>query len=112
MLGQTAELFLLLGWDSLVGLPLWKAPYRISKLARLVSFPRPGFTRPDLEEMETHIPGVKDRILMMEKPFILISSSEIRERVGSGRSIRYLVPAGVERYIRDQGLYRSALHCN
>ena len=107
--GQANELFLLVGWDNLMGLPLWKAPYRISKLARLVSFPRPGFARPDLEELAAHIPGVKDRVLTMEKPFISISSSEIRERVAEGKSIRYLVPDGVERYIRDYGLYVPAV---
>lgn len=107
-LGHTTELFLLVGWDSLATLPLWKAPYRISKLAHLVSFPRPGFARPDLEALEAHIPGIRDRVLMMEKPLISISSSEIRESVAGGKSIHYLVPDGVEWYIRDHGLYRPA----
>ena len=33
------RLFLLIGWDGLKSMPKWKAPYRISKMATLVTFP-------------------------------------------------------------------------
>jgi nicotinate-nucleotide adenylyltransferase len=35
------------------------------------------------------------------------SASDVRERAAAGRSIRYLVPPAVERYICDHRLYRS-----
>jgi nicotinate-nucleotide adenylyltransferase len=37
---------------------------------------------------------------------LAISSSDIRARVRDGRPIRFLVPEGVESYIRKEGLYR------
>jgi nicotinate-nucleotide adenylyltransferase len=40
-------------------------------------------------------------------PKIDISSSDIKERIRTGRSIRYLVPSKVEEWIREEGLYRS-----
>jgi nicotinate-nucleotide adenylyltransferase len=40
-------------------------------------------------------------------PKIDISSSDIKERICAGRSIRYLVPDKVEEWIREEGLYRS-----
>ena len=106
-LGQDAELFLLVGWDSLATVPSWKAPYRISKMARLVSFPRPGFEKPDMGPLEKAMPGISGRLIIMERPFVGISSSEVRARVAGGKSIRYLVPPEVEEYIGDSDLYRT-----
>jgi nicotinate-nucleotide adenylyltransferase len=106
-LGYDTGLFLLVGWDSLATVPSWKAPYRISKMATLVSFPRPGYTKPDLAPLEAAMPRVSERLVIMEKPFIGISSSEIRADLALGKSIRYLVPVEVERYIREKGLYEA-----
>lgn len=107
-IGVNMDLYLLLGWDSLATVPSWKEPYRITKMARLVSFPRPGFPKPDMGALESAIPGIEERTVILGKPFIDISSSEIRDNVSGGKSIRYLVPEEVEQYIRVKGLYLPA----
>ncbi len=105
--GCDAGLFLLLGWDSVAELPSWKAPYRISKMARVVAFPRPGFAKPDLAELEKAMPGIGDRIVYIDEPSLSISSTCIRQRAMEGKSVRYMVPDAVRQYIIEHDLYKA-----
>ncbi len=104
-LGYETQLFLLMGWDSLADMPAWKAPYRVSKMAVVVAFPRPGFSRPDTTTLESAMPGISERIVILDEPCIGISSTNIRARMVGRRSIRYLVLAEVERFIIEHQLY-------
>jgi len=106
-LGHDTRMFLIVGWDSLADMLKWKAPYRISKMATLLAFPRPGYPRPLLTDLELAIPGISERVVMFDEPYIGISSTAIREHASEGKSIRYLVPEVVEKYIFDHGLYRE-----
>lgn len=104
-LGKEAKLYFILGWDSLGDLPQWREPTELVKLCSLVAIPRLGCLRPDLDFLDKVIPGVASKTIFVDIPFIGISSSEIRKRIAAGQSIRYLVPEGVERYIREHRLY-------
>ena len=101
------ELFLIVSWDTLAGLPNWWEPWRLIKMCRLVAVPRPGSPRPDLKALEAVIPGLSQRLILLDKPEIDISASAIRNRVGQGLSIRHLVPEPVERYIKQHKLYAT-----
>ena len=104
-LGAGDELFFILGWDSLVEFPRWKEPSRLIKMCRLVAVPRPGSPPPHLKSLEALIPGLSQRVTLMEKPEIDISASGIRSRLAQGLSIHHLVPEPVERYIKQHRLY-------
>jgi nicotinate-nucleotide adenylyltransferase len=101
---KKAELFFVMGEDALADLPNWRDPDRILELAMLAVARRPGddAANPDLVAIA---PG---REVWLSMPLIGISSSEIRERVGNGLSIRYRVPNAVEAYIRKQKLYKNS----
>ena len=103
--GSEDELFLILGWDSLVELPEWHEPSRLITMCRLVVVPRPGYPRPKLKSLEASIPGISQRAILMDGPEIDISALNIRERVAKGLSVHHLVPEPVNRYIKEHGLY-------
>ena len=104
-LGAGDELFFILGWDSLAQLPLWKEPSRLIKMCRLVAVPRAGYARPQLDFIESKVPGLSQRVIIMEKPEVDISAVGIRHRVAQGLSIGHLVPEPVDEYIRQHKLY-------
>jgi nicotinate-nucleotide adenylyltransferase len=105
-----AELFLLVGGDTLRDLPLWYQPATIVARATLLVTARPGTDLPTVEELRAQMKlgaGVPLRVEMVPIPLIGIASSDLRQRVRDGRSIRFQVPRAVEAYIRDKQLYRT-----
>jgi nicotinate-nucleotide adenylyltransferase len=106
-LGYDTQLFLLLGWDSVAEMTAWKAPYRVSKMATVVAFPRPGFSKPEAAVLERAMPGIAERIIFLEAPYLEISSTGIRKKIADGGSVRYLVPDAVWQYIIESRLYRA-----
>lgn len=107
-----AELYFLMGADSLADFHNWRQPERIVELARL-AIARRSVSESD-DRANRAWPAVPaalpdDRIVEISSPMVAISSSQIRKRVAEGRSIRYLVPAAVEAYIHAHGLYRAAV---
>ncbi len=106
-LGKEVELFFIMGWGSLEELPQWRKPSRLIKMCYLVVAPRPGLLRPDLKALEASIPGISQRVMMMDEPYIDIGATEIRDRVARGLSVRHLVPEPVNRYIKENKLYVS-----
>ena len=104
-LGSEDELFFILGWDNLAELPQWREPSRLIEQCYLVAAPRPGYPRLKIKNLETSIPGISQRVMLMKKPEVDITASDIRGRVAKGLSVRHLVPEPVNRYIKEHGLY-------
>ena len=94
-----AKLFLLFGQDSLESFEHWKSPDRIRELATLAVMQRAGSKA---TQAETSAHGV----IAVSTRRVDISSSEIRERLRAGKSIKGFVPESVERFIDARGLYR------
>jgi nicotinate-nucleotide adenylyltransferase len=101
-----AELFFLVGGDSLAQFLTWRDPVGILRQARLAVMPRPGY-EPDLAALEQVVPDAHDRLAWLDAPFLDISASDLRRRVREGLPIRYLVPPSVEAYVRERCLYKA-----
>jgi nicotinate-nucleotide adenylyltransferase len=93
------ELYYIVGSDAAAELSTWREPELVVKLAKLLVAMRPGHNLDRLEEK------FKKSIEIVPVTGLDISSTEIRTRIRNGLSITYLVPARVEEYIREQGLY-------
>lgn len=111
MLGDDVSLCWLIGADTLEDLHTW---YRVRDLCgsvRIVTAARPGFEVPNLSALADILPSdLLNRIRgdLLPTPRIDISSSQIRQRVKAGQSIRYLVPETVRMFIEEHGLYRDS----
>jgi nicotinate-nucleotide adenylyltransferase len=109
-LGDRAELYWLIGADSLSELASWHRVVELVGMCQIVTAARPGWESPDLSALtervgERQVRRLRDGIL--PTPRIDISASEIRRRVRQGRSVRWLVPMAVAQYIDRLGLYRE-----
>lgn len=101
-----AEFVFLIGGDSLNTLPQWSRPQELIALATLGVMRRPGVA-PDLNALEAHLNGLRERILWVDAPLIDIAASDLVRCIAQGRSVRYQVPDTVLDYIAQHGLYRS-----
>lgn len=100
-----AELFFIIGADSLADLPTWNRPQQLIARCVLAVVPRAGVSY-DLAALEQYIPGLITRLVFVDSPVVELSSQMIRARTAAGLSIRYMVPSAVEAYIDEHRLYR------
>ena len=117
------ELFFIIGSDSFLEIGLWHDFAAIFECCNLVVVERPGAAIADLyrslpasvADWFGHYPA--ERRLAHRSGYSVyylhglpfdISSSAIRKLARQGRSLKYLVPAAVEEYIKDQRLYTDA----
>ena len=112
-------LFFILGMDAFLEIETWKDYDRLFDYANFVVIKRPGIQFDELEPfLRTLGLGLKrggkgneflhksgNRLIYSEATLMDISSTRIREMVGTGKSIRFLVPSSVRLYVMEKGLY-------
>ena len=118
------RLYFIVGADSFLQIATWKDYKTLLSSCDFVVASRPGFRTEALREaipsdllasppsMQTAATVPKVISLIESKVHILgnvssnVSATQVRERLDHGRSVRGLVPAGVEEYITKLALYR------
>jgi nicotinate-nucleotide adenylyltransferase len=106
-----ADLFLLLGGDSLRDLGTWRQPERICELATPVAVGRVGSPPADYSSLQRIVSAERLEYIRrhaVEMPLVELSSTDLRRRVAQSRSIRYMTPRAVEMYISQHAIYRRA----
>ena len=104
-LGVENELYFIIGLDSLAQFSKWREPARIIRMCRVIAVPRPGYSVPDKKALEAAIPGMLERLTILDEPKLDISATEIRQRAKRGEPITDLVPGPVAEYIKKEKLY-------
>ena len=108
-LGSEVHLFWLIGSDMVEDLPSWQKIGELVELIEIIVVSRAGQARPNYSALEQALTGEhieRLRAGAIDLPLIDISSTQIRERLRQGQSVRYLLPTVVEDYIIQHKLYR------
>ena len=106
-LAGEADVTVILSAETFRELPTWHEPERLFAAASVAVVPREGYPSPDPDWLSATFPGREGRVRYLEGPRLDLSSTDIRTRVATGRSIRYLVPPAVAAYIAANGLYQT-----
>jgi nicotinate-nucleotide adenylyltransferase len=106
--GNYTKFYFITGADVVRELDHWKDFEKIFKMCEFVAALRQGY---DKEALIDRIDYLKKhynaKIHMVNTPLIGISSTIIRNMIGKNKSIKYLVPEKVEKYIIENNLYKD-----
>jgi len=106
MLRASDELFFITGADAIIELETWKSFKELLGLVKFIAATRPGITDTQLHlKIQDLIDKYDANITITEVPALAISSTDIRERVQTRKSIKYLLPETVEQFIYKNKLY-------
>ena len=115
------ELFFILGVDAFLEINTWKDYQELFNYAHFVIIERAGFQPQDLKafllslglevkkakQSDVFITQSRNTVALNTTTYIDISSTQIRKLVAGGRSIRFLLPESVRKYIEEKGLYKN-----
>jgi len=93
------EFVLVVGADSIVEFTTWHNWREILDRYDIYGLLRPNFDLRAADKM------VLEKVKIFKSPLIELSSTMIRQRVREGKSIRFMVPAAVEKFIYEKKLY-------
>ncbi len=98
----------IVGGDSLVRSRWQRLDEVLDTVEAFVVAPRGAITGSDLDAALAGLaPQRRAKVQLLDLPLVAESATLIRERLAAGRSVRYLIPEPVYRYIEERGLYRQ-----
>lgn len=104
------EFYFILGADSLFSIEKWKYFKEIFPTCTILAAMRDD---KDVNDMQRQIQYLSEtyeaNIELLQAPLLEISSTTIRERASQKKSIRYMVPDSVAKYIREKHLYQDII---
>jgi len=102
-----AEMFYLMGGDSLHDLHTWHKAEDFVAACDFIGVMRRPDDGVELTIVEEKIAGIQDKLRFIDAPRLEISASDIRRRIYEGRPFRYFLPPEVYKFIQEHNLYRK-----
>ena len=101
------EIYYIVGSDTIFQFRTWKNFKKVAEMTKFIYMLRPGGEDDNVlfDEIRFLRENFNVKIEQIEGPMLYLSSTYLRERIKSGKSIKYLVPDSVIKYINDEGLY-------
>ena len=97
------KFYLVIGADNWRLFGKWRNSNEILEKYHLLIYPRLGHEVTIPEELQ-------ERVTLVDAPIIELSSTEIRNRIAEGKSVRYYIPDEVLQYIDRKNLYKRQHH--
>lgn len=102
------QYYFIMGADNLLTMESWKNPGLILQNCTVIAAVRGDGTESRIESAAAHLRDrYHARIDILPARYIDISSTEIRQRLMERKSVRYMLPDKVLKYIDENGLYRE-----
>lgn len=106
--GEKAQLYFITGTDSFLKIESWKNSVELLGSCSYLIGTRPGYRQKELENCIERIRrDYNTEVRNIRNTQLDISSTEVRERLKNGRECSDLIPSAVERYIKENGLYKG-----
>ena len=106
---EGSELFFITGADAILEIVNWKSVEELLECCTFIAATRPGFDLGALRDklLEKLTVNHLQKIIPLEVPAMAISSTDSREKVKKGLTIKYLLPVEVENFIYKNNLYKT-----
>ncbi len=102
------ELYFIVGADCLFTIESWKCVERLFQSCTLAAAVRDGSPWNEMEDKRKELERkFHCHILLLPFLSLSVSSTEVRQRISEGKSVRYMVPHRVLKYIEEKGFYRE-----
>jgi nicotinate-nucleotide adenylyltransferase len=98
------ELFLITGADAFLGVPKWRSPDELFRLAQWIVVSRPDTPFSRVDELAL-TPEQRLRVYLLDGVADPISATELRRRLAAREDCRGLLPAPVLEYVQAHHLY-------
>ncbi len=111
--GEDARLYFIMGTDAFLKIELWMMAEELLQDYGFLIGTRPGYREEELAECIARVQGrFHTEVMNINNTQYHISSTQVRERIQSGKPAEGLLPEAVEAYIREKGLYEDgSLDC-